>query len=130
MFTLNVHAATAKILRSLCAMALLALAILMLGSAARAQDERIVTETSLVQLSVGVVDKQGNSITNLSQNDFVVYEDGVRRPIVHFEPTDAQVQQLSDAKAPARVVEYVRNRVKRAPEQPPPVWPAGQSPLI
>ncbi|HYX27570.1 MAG TPA: VWA domain-containing protein [Pyrinomonadaceae bacterium] len=61
----------------------------MLGSVARAQDDVIKTDTSLVQLSVGVVDKQGNSITNLSQNDFVIYEDGQRRPIVHFEPTDA-----------------------------------------
>jgi len=64
-------------------------ATLMLGSAARAQDDVIKTETSLVQLNVGVVDKQGNSITNLSANDFVIYEDGVRSPIVHFEPTEA-----------------------------------------
>jgi len=49
----------------------------------------VTTDTALVQLSVGVVDKQGNPITNLSANDFAVFEDGVRRPIVHFEPTDA-----------------------------------------
>jgi Ca-activated chloride channel homolog len=62
---------------------------LMLSTIVSAQDDVIKTETSLVQLSVGVVDKQGHSITNLSQNDFVIYEDGVKRPIVHFEPTDA-----------------------------------------
>ena len=55
----------------------------------RAQDDVVKTDTSLVQLSVGVVDKQGHPITNLSANDFVIFEDGVRRPIVHFEPTDA-----------------------------------------
>jgi len=55
----------------------------------RAQEEVITTETALVQLNVGVVDKQGHSITNLSANDFAIYEDGVRRPIVHFEPTEA-----------------------------------------
>ncbi len=56
----------------------------------RAQDVPVVTtDTALVQLSVGVVDKQGHPITNLSANDFAVFEDGVRRPIVHFEPTDA-----------------------------------------
>ena len=49
----------------------------------------VTTDTALVQLSVGVVDKQGHPITNLSANDFAVFEDGVRRPIVHFEPTDA-----------------------------------------
>jgi len=54
-----------------------------------AQDDVVVSDTALVQLSVGVVDKQGNSITNLSANDFAVFEDGVRRPILHFEPADA-----------------------------------------
>ena len=58
---------------------------------ARAQqpDDVITTDTALVQLNVGVVDKQGNAITNLSQTDFSVFEDGKRRPIVHFEPADA-----------------------------------------
>jgi len=67
------------------------LLILAASAAARAQgpDEVIKTDTSLVQLSVGVVDKQGHAITNLSANDFAVFEDGARRPIVHFEPTDA-----------------------------------------
>jgi VWFA-related protein len=47
------------------------------------------TETSLVQLNVGVVDPQGRAITSLGRNDFTVYEDGVRQPILHFEPTNA-----------------------------------------
>jgi VWFA-related protein len=64
-------------------------ALVSFGGAARAQEEVITTETALVQLNIGVVDKQGHSITNLSANDFAVYEDGVRRPILHFEPTDA-----------------------------------------
>lgn len=54
-----------------------------------AQDDILRTDTSLVQLNVGVVDKQGRSIVSLSQGDFVVYEDDVRRPIVAFEPTQA-----------------------------------------
>src|SRR5258706_1638852 len=56
---------------------------------AQQEDDKIVTDTSLVQLSVGVVDKQGNAVRSLAPNDFVIYEDGVRRPITHFEPTDA-----------------------------------------
>ena len=52
-------------------------------------DEVLRTDTSLVQLNVGVVDRQGRSITSLSQGDFVVYEDDVKRPIVSFEPTQA-----------------------------------------
>src|SRR5215813_6661796 len=54
-----------------------------------AQDDVLTTETSLVQLNVGVVDRQGQAVTTLSQNDFVVYEDNVPRPIVAFEPTQA-----------------------------------------
>lgn len=66
-------------------------ALVLMGNASRAQaqDDVITTDTSLVQLNVGVVDKQGNAITNLSQTDFSVFEDGQRRPIVHFEPADA-----------------------------------------
>jgi VWFA-related protein len=66
--------------------------VLMTGqSALRAQqpDDVVVTDTSLVQLSVGVVDRQGNAVINLSKNDFAVFENGQRRPIVHFEPADA-----------------------------------------
>lgn len=57
----------------------------------RAQDDPDVVrvETNLVQLNVGVVDRKGRAITNLSRNDFVVYEDDVRQPIVSFEPATA-----------------------------------------
>src|SRR5881394_4619028 len=56
-----------------------------------AQDdpETIRTETSLVQLNVGVVNKQGQKIINLSRNDFTVYEDGVKQTIQVFDPTEA-----------------------------------------
>src|SRR5258708_1889232 len=59
------------------------------GISAQQPDEVITTDTSLVQLNVGVVDKQGKSVTSLSRNDFAIYEDGVRRPILSFEPTEA-----------------------------------------
>src|SRR5215212_80859 len=52
-------------------------------------DEIVRTETSLVQLNIGVVDKQGRAITSLTRNDFVVYEDGVKQSIQLFEPVDA-----------------------------------------
>jgi VWFA-related protein len=50
-------------------------------------DDVVRVETNLVQLNVGVVDRQGRAVTNLSRNDFVVYEDDVRQPIVNFEST-------------------------------------------
>ncbi len=89
MFSLRVQVLTPNFGPRFRVLALLMGASLMLVSVARAQDDVLKTETSLVQLNVGVVDKQGNSITNLSAKDFVIYEDGVRSPIVHFEPTEA-----------------------------------------
>ena len=68
------------------------LCLLVLTGVAVGQDvpEDIVrTDTSLVQLNVGVVDPRGRAITSLSRNDFTVYEDGVKQPILHFEPTQA-----------------------------------------
>src|ERR1700682_2405979 len=64
--------------------------ILLLGSAAAGQQDEggLRTETSLVQLNVGVVDRQGRAITSLSRNDFTVYEDGVKQTIQTFEPTE------------------------------------------
>ena len=58
---------------------------------AKAQDvdDVVRTDVSLVQLNVGVVDRQGRAITSLSRNDFSIYEDGVKQPIVYFEPTSA-----------------------------------------
>src|SRR5688572_1649015 len=65
--------------------------VLVAATAATAQevDDVVRTETSLVQLNVGVVDKQGRPITSLTRNDFVIYEDGVRQAIQHFAPVDA-----------------------------------------
>lgn len=50
-------------------------------------DEVLRVETNLVQLNVGVVDRQGRAILNLSRNDFVIYENDVRQTIQSFEPT-------------------------------------------
>ncbi|HKR13971.1 MAG TPA: VWA domain-containing protein [Pyrinomonadaceae bacterium] len=52
-------------------------------------DDVVRTETSLVQLNIGVVDKQGRPITSLTKNDFAIYEDGVKQSIQHFAPVEA-----------------------------------------
>lgn len=52
-------------------------------------DDVIRTESSLVQLNIGVVDKQGRHVTSLTQKDFVIYEDGVKQSIQYFESVDA-----------------------------------------
>jgi Ca-activated chloride channel family protein len=68
-----------------------ALLALLTAASASAQDvdEVIRTDTSLVQLNIGVVDKQGRAITSLTRNDFVVFEDGVKQSIQLFEPVEA-----------------------------------------
>ena len=63
-----------------------------LGAPARAQgdDEPVESiNSNLVILNVGVADRRGQAITNLSREDFSVYEDGARQSIVSFEPTTA-----------------------------------------
>jgi len=70
----------------------LCLLVLTTQSVSRAQDpddDVIRTETSLVQLNIGVVDKQGHPITSLTRNDFTVYEDGIKQTIQRFEPVEA-----------------------------------------
>jgi VWFA-related protein len=68
-------------------------ALLCLSAAARAQSqdepEVVTTSTSLVILNVGVADQKGHALTNLSQSDFNVYEDGVKQSVVSFEPSTA-----------------------------------------
>jgi Ca-activated chloride channel family protein len=70
------------------------------GSAALAQpqqtppppqddEETVRVDTNLIVLNVGVADRRGAPVLNLSQRDFVVYEDGVRQQIVNFEPASA-----------------------------------------
>src|SRR5262245_37914530 len=65
--------------------------ILLLASAVHAQDPEdvITTETSLVQLNVGVVDRQGRAVTSLTKSDFTIYEDGIKQTIQRFEPVDS-----------------------------------------
>ena len=55
-----------------------------------AQDDEIIKIDSLiVRLNVGVVNGKGQPITNLSKENFTVYEDGVKQNISRFEPTVA-----------------------------------------
>ena len=46
-------------------------------------------DTNLVVLNVGVADRKGSAVTDLTRNDFAVFEDGVRQQIVSFEPAAA-----------------------------------------
>lgn len=60
-----------------------------LTSFAQNEDDPIKVDTSIVRLNIGVVNPRGEPITNLSKDDFSVYEDGVKQNISRFEPTVA-----------------------------------------
>lgn len=80
---------TISSLKNSCLILILGLLCILAGAqSAAAQDEEEVlrVESNLVQLNVGVADPRGRAITNLSQSEFVVYEDGVRQAIQSFEP--------------------------------------------
>lgn len=49
--------------------------------------DTVKVDSSLVQLNIGVVDLKGRAITNLSRNDFAVYEDNVKQTVQSFEPS-------------------------------------------
>ncbi|HEY0375734.1 MAG TPA: VWA domain-containing protein [Pyrinomonadaceae bacterium] len=82
--------AVPRALKSFCAgLALALFCVFLTPTSAYAQDdpgEVLKVSTSLVQLNVGVVDRQGRAVTNLSRGDFSIYEDGVLQPITDFEP--------------------------------------------
>lgn len=69
------------------------ISVLTLGASVSAQEQDpedvITVDTALVQLNVGVVDSRGQIIRSLSRNDFTVYENGIKQPILNFEPTEA-----------------------------------------
>ncbi len=65
-------------------LALAALYIIAAASQVTAQDEVIKIETSLVNLNVLVLDRQGRRVSGLTREDFELYEDGARQEITHF----------------------------------------------
>jgi Ca-activated chloride channel homolog len=52
-------------------------------------DDVVRVDTSLVQLNVGVVDRQGRPITDLSRESFRIFEDGAPQTVASFETTAA-----------------------------------------
>ncbi|MDQ3743354.1 MAG: VWA domain-containing protein [Acidobacteriota bacterium] len=69
----------------------IAAALCLFAASARAQsqqeqDDTVTVNTNLVILNVGVADRKGQPVTDLSRGDFNVYEDGVKQSIVSFEP--------------------------------------------
>jgi VWFA-related protein len=58
--------------------------------------------TSLVPVDVRVIDRQGQPVTNLSQSDFIVLENGVRQQIKHFSVQALAADPPADGARPRR----------------------------
>ena len=54
----------------------------------RLEDQEVVIETELVNISVRVVDRNNRPINNLPQSDFKIYEDGVLQEIGFFSKSE------------------------------------------
>jgi len=52
------------------------------------EEETIRVETNLVSIPVSVRDRKGRFITNLRQDDFKIFENGVQQEIRHFAPIE------------------------------------------
>lgn len=68
---------------------LILLLILSLSPVSAQVDDPITVGTSIVRLNVGVADRQGRPITDLTKQNFTLYEDGIKQEIVRFEPSAA-----------------------------------------
>lgn len=51
-------------------------------------------DTQLVTLNVKAVDRAGQPLSTLSREDFVVYENGIRQEITHFDPVTAPINLI------------------------------------
>lgn len=58
------------------------------------KDDTLRIETRLVNLNVKAMERGGQPLTNLKQEDFVVYEDGIKQDVAHFKPVNAPVNLI------------------------------------
>jgi Ca-activated chloride channel family protein len=54
-----------------------------------ADDDPVTVDSSIVRLNVGVADRKGRPITDLTRENFAIFEDGVKQNIQRFEPVAA-----------------------------------------
>jgi Ca-activated chloride channel homolog len=56
------------------------------SAAAQNDDDPISVDSSIVRLNVGVADRKGRPITDLTRENFTILEDGIKQNIQRFEP--------------------------------------------
>lgn len=58
------------------------------------KDDTLRIETRLVNLNVKAMERGGQPLIDLKQEDFAVYEDGVKQDVAHFKPVNAPVNLI------------------------------------
>lgn len=58
-------------------------------TAAQTDDDPVKVDSSIVRLNVGVADRKGRPVTDLTRENFTIFEDGVKQNIQRFEPVAA-----------------------------------------
>ena len=59
------------------------------ASAQTEDDDPVKVDSSIVRLNVGVADRKGRPVTDLTRENFTIFEDGVKQNIQRFEPVAA-----------------------------------------
>jgi Ca-activated chloride channel homolog len=83
-------------------------------------DEIIRIKANLVSVPVSVVDRNGKYITDLSQKDFRIYEDGVEQTITHFSNVDQSlsvVLLMDTSGSTASFLDQIKTAAKSFVEQ-------------
>jgi len=70
------------------------LLVALTATASAQQDFQLKVDVSLVSVDVGVFDRQGDAVTTLKREDFVVLEDGERQNIRAFESSNVAFNAL------------------------------------
>ena len=52
------------------------------------EDEIVKVETNLITMPVSVLDRDGRFISGLTQQDFQIFENGVRQKVAYFQPVE------------------------------------------
>lgn len=61
------------------------------GTPAKSEEGTLRVETRLVNLNVRAMTREGQPLKNLNQEDFVIYEDGIKQEVAYFAPVTAPI---------------------------------------
>ena len=97
------------------------------GATPRLEDQEVVIETELVNISVRVVDRNNRPINNLPQSEFKIYEDGVLQEIGFFSKSEVPTNYSLLVDNSGSLRQQIDGRARL---HAPPVHGAGKRPIV